>query len=221
MRPPALNLADCCDRWAGLPLLFQPGTEWNYGVSTDVLGRVVEVVSGMSLDRFFDERIFAPLKMVDTGFFVRDDQADRAARLYGTHPATGKAVINPLEHTARSLPDVVSGGGGLWGTATDYLRFCNMMLNRGELDGVRLLGSRTVDYMTRNHLPGGADVETFGRQLVGGDGIRRGRIRARLLGLARPGPHPRPRIGWGVRMGRRRQHRRSGATRRNRSPSCS
>ena len=163
--PPGMSLADCCEAWAGLPLLFQPGTEWNYGVSTDVLGRVVEVVSGMSLDRFFDERIFAPLKMVDTGFFVRDDQAARAARLYGTHPKTGKAVINPLEYTARSLPDFLSGGGGLWGTAADYLRFCQMMLNRGELGGVRLLGSRTVDYMTRNHLPGGADVETFGRRL--------------------------------------------------------
>jgi CubicO group peptidase (beta-lactamase class C family) len=163
--PPGCSLADCCDRWAELPLLFQPGTEWNYGVSTDVLGRVVEVVSGMSLDRLFDDRILAPLKMVDTGFFVRDDQVDRAARLYSPHPATGQAVISPLEHVARELPDFLSGGGGLWGTAPDYLRFCHMMLNRGELDGVRLLGSRTVDYMTRNHLPGGADIETFGRQL--------------------------------------------------------
>ena len=103
--PPGSSLADCCDRWAELPLLFQPGTEWNYGVSTDVLGRVVEVLSGMSLDRFFEERILAPLKMVDTGFFVRDDQLERTARLYGPHPATGQAVISPLEHVERSLPD--------------------------------------------------------------------------------------------------------------------
>lgn len=163
--PQGLTLADCCDRWAQLPLLFQPGTEWNYGVSTDVLGRVVEVLSGMSLDRFFDERILAPLKMVDTSFFVRDDQVDRAARLYALHPATGQLVINPLESMARTLPDFLSGGGGMWGTAADYLRFCHMMLNRGELDGVRLLGTRTVDYMTRNHLPGNADVETIGRPL--------------------------------------------------------
>src|SRR5262245_23142280 len=81
--PAGSTLADCCDQWAELPLLFQPGTEWNYGVSTDVLGRVVEVLSGMSLDRFFEERILAPLKMADTGFFVREDQIDRAARLYG------------------------------------------------------------------------------------------------------------------------------------------
>jgi CubicO group peptidase (beta-lactamase class C family) len=163
--PEGLTLADCCDRWAGLPLLFQPGSEWNYGVSTDVLGRVVEVLSGMSLDRFLEERILSPLKMVDTGFYVRDDQIDRVARLYGPHPATGTAVINPLERTDRKLPDFLSGGGGLWGTAADYLRFCHMMLNGGELDGVRLLGTRTVDYMTRNHLPGGADVETIGRPL--------------------------------------------------------
>jgi CubicO group peptidase (beta-lactamase class C family) len=156
--PQGLTLADCCDRWAQLPLLFQPGTEWNYGVSTDVLGRVVEVLSGMSLDRFFDERILAPLKMVDTSFFVRDDQVDRAARLYALHPATGQLVINPLESMARTLPDFLSGGGGMWGTAADYLRFCHMMLNRGELDGVRLLGTRTVDYMTRNHLPGNQDL---------------------------------------------------------------
>jgi len=165
--PQGLTLADCCDRWAELPLMFQPGTSWNYGVSTDVLGRVVEVLSGMSLDRFFDERILAPLKMVDTGFFVRDDQLERAARLYGLHPATGKAVINPLESMARNLPDFLSGGGGMWGTAADYLRFCHMMLNGGELDGVRLLGTRTVDYMTRNHLPDNADVETFGHSLSG------------------------------------------------------
>ncbi|HEX6658147.1 MAG TPA: serine hydrolase domain-containing protein [Ilumatobacter sp.] len=163
--PEGMTLADCCDRWAELPLVFQPGTEWNYGVSTDVLGRVVEVLSGMTLDRFFDDRILAPLKMVDTGFFVRDDQVDRTARLYGPHPATGEAVINPLERVERRLPDFLSGGGGLWGTAADYLRFCHMMLNGGELDGVRLLGTRTVDYMTRNHLPGGADVETVGRPL--------------------------------------------------------
>jgi CubicO group peptidase (beta-lactamase class C family) len=163
--PAGLTLTDCCDRWAELPLRFQPGTAWNYGVSTDVLGRVVEVLSGLSLDRFFEERILAPLKMVDTGFFVRDDQIDRVARLYGPHPTTGKAVLNPLEQTARKLPDFLSGGGGLWGTAADYLRFCHMMLNRGELDGVRLLGPRTVDYMTRNHLPGGVDVETIGQPL--------------------------------------------------------
>jgi len=163
--PAGADLAACCDWWASMPLVFQPGTEWNYGVSTDVLGRVVEVVSGMSLDEFFRTRIFEPLGMVDTGFFVRDDQQERAARLYGPHPETGRATLSPLEAMATQTPRFLSGGGGLWGTAADYLRFCQFLLNRGELDGVRLLGTRTVDYMTQNHLPGDADLEEFGRPL--------------------------------------------------------
>ncbi|MDJ0767252.1 MAG: serine hydrolase domain-containing protein [Ilumatobacter sp.] len=163
--PKGLDLAECCDRWAALPLAFQPGSEWNYGVSTDVLGRVVEVISGQSLDEFFRTRIFEPLKMAETGFWVRDDQRDRAARLYSPNPATGEAMISPLELTPTERPTFLSGGGGLWGTAQDYLRFCHFLLNRGELDGVRLLGSRTLDYMTRNHLPGNADLEAFGRPL--------------------------------------------------------
>jgi CubicO group peptidase (beta-lactamase class C family) len=163
--PEGLDLAGCCDRWAELPLVFQPGTEWNYGVSTDVLGRVVEVLAGTTLDRFFDERILGPLKMTDTRFFIGDEQADRAARLYSPHPATRKAFISPLESAPRELPTFLSGGGGLWGTVADYVRFCHLLLNRGELDGVRLLGTRTVDFMTSNHLPGGADLESFGRPL--------------------------------------------------------
>lgn len=163
--PPGSTLAECCDAWAAMPLAFQPGTEWNYGVSTDVLGRVIEVASGQSLDVFLQDHVLGPLGMVDTGFFVRPEQLDRAARLYSPNPSTGKAVVSPLEATATSLPSFLSGGGGLWGTASDYLRFCHMLLNGGELDGVRLLGSRTVDYMTENHLPGGADLEEFGRPL--------------------------------------------------------
>ena len=160
--PAGHDLAACCDDWASMPLAFQPGTEWNYGVSTDVLGRVVEVASGMTLDEFFRVRIFEPLGMSDTGFHVRDDQADRVARLYSPHPGDGHAIISPLD--AMHF-DFLSGGGGLWGTAADYVRFTRFLLGRGELDGVRLLGTRTVDYMTRNHLPGGADLERFGRPL--------------------------------------------------------
>ena len=163
--PMGFDLAACCDAWAALPLAFQPGTEWNYGVSTDVLGRVVEVVAGMPLDEFFEQRILGPLGMVDTGFYVPPEQAHRVARLYGPNPVTGEAVASPLEHVDTSRPVNLSGGGGLWGTAADYLRFCHFLLGRGQLDGVRLLGSRTVDYMTRNHLPGGADLEAFGRPL--------------------------------------------------------
>lgn len=163
--PKGADLAECCDGWATLPLAFQPGSEWCYGVSTDVLGRVVEVISGQSLDEFFRTRIFEPLKMTDTAFYVDPSQVDRAARLYSPHPATGAAVVSPLETLPTESPTFLSGGGGLWSTASDYLRFCHFLLGRGELDGVRLLGSRTVDYMVQNHLPGGADLEAFGRPL--------------------------------------------------------
>ncbi len=161
-KPKGMDLAGCCDAWAGLPLAFQPGTEWLYGVSTDVLGRVVEVVSGQSLDEFFRERIFGPLAMADTEFWVDDDKQDRFAELY--FPLNNKTAVMPSP-SLRSKPEMLSGGGGLCGTAADYLRFCHMLLNGGELDGARLLGSRTVAYMTRNHLPGMAILEHFGRPL--------------------------------------------------------
>jgi len=162
--PAGLDLEACCDRWAALPLVFQPGSEWNYGVSTDVLGRVVEVVSGQPLDVFVKERILDPLAMSDTAFWVHDDKRDRFAELYYRNPGTGRAAKMPAP-ALKEKPDTISGGGGLCGTAADYLRFAQMLMNRGELDGVRILGSRTVDYMTRNHLPGNADLTDFGRPL--------------------------------------------------------
>ncbi|MDQ1443658.1 MAG: hypothetical protein QOI20_122, partial [Acidimicrobiaceae bacterium] len=164
--PPGADLAACCDLWAGIPLLFQPGSEWNYGVSTDVLGRVVEVASGQSLDQFLAERIFEPLGMTDTGFWVDEADADRLGPLYTPSPVDRKAVrLDALGDAAYRRPACLSGGGGLVSTAADYHRFMQMLLGRGELDGVRLLGTRTVDYMTRNHLPGGVDLEAFGRPL--------------------------------------------------------
>jgi CubicO group peptidase (beta-lactamase class C family) len=156
--PAGRDLAACCEQWAELPLLFTPGSEWNYGVSTDVLGRVVEVVSGQPLDVFLRERIFAPLGMTDTGFTA---PPERVAALYGPglvrNDALGDVILRP--------PDCLSGGGGLVSTAADYQRFATLLLNEGELDGVRLLGTRTVQYMARNHLPGGADLEALGRPL--------------------------------------------------------
>ena len=165
--PPGANLEQCCDAWAELPLLFQPGAEWNYSVSTDVLGRVVEAASGQSLDELFAERIFAPLGMTDTSFGVTDpEHQDRLAALYVPNPATRTAVRNDaMGAAALQHPTCLSGGGGLISTAHDYHRFTQMLLHEGELDGVRLLGSRTLRYMTRNHLPGGADLEAFGRPL--------------------------------------------------------
>lgn len=162
--PKGLTLEDCCARWAAMPLAFQPGSEWLYGVSTDVLGRVIEVVSGQSLDEFFRSRIFGPLGMVDTDFHVPENRHDRVAALCVPHTETG------LAHQMRSPvpakpPRMLGGGGGLWGTMADYLRFCGFLLGGGELDGTRLLSPRTVAWMTSNHLPGGADLEQFGRPL--------------------------------------------------------
>lgn len=164
--PKGADLAATCDMYAGMPLLFQPGSEWNYGVSTDVLGRVVEVLSGQPLDVFLRERIFEPLGMTDTSFFVEPAELDRLAALYTRSPSTGTTLrIDAMGKAAEQAPECLSGGGGLVSTAGDYHRFSQMLLNGGELDGVRLLGSRTLEYMSRNHLPGDADLERFGRPL--------------------------------------------------------
>jgi CubicO group peptidase (beta-lactamase class C family) len=164
--PGKLSLADHCERWASFPLLFQPGSEWNYGVSTDVLGRLVEVVSGQPLDVFLRERIFEPLGMTDTDFFVPEADHDRLAALYVPSPTTRRAVrADAMGQVAKAEPDFLSGGGGLVSSAADYHRFTQMLLGGGQLDGVRLLGTRTLRYMARNHLPGGADLEAFGRPL--------------------------------------------------------
>lgn len=162
---PGLDLAACCDRWASLPLLFEPGTQWNYSVATDVLGRIVEIASGRSLDEFFAERILGPLGLADTRFGVDPDDAGRLAALY-VPDKEGRAVRNDtLGAGARRKPTVLSGGGGLVSSARDYHRFTKMLLGGGELDGVRLLSGRTVRFMSRNHLPGGADLETVGRPI--------------------------------------------------------
>ena len=168
--PRGMDLAAACDGWASLPLLFEPGAEWNYGVSTDVLGRVVEVASGQSLDQFFAERILGPLGMTDTPFWVDDDRASRLAALYGLGPGRAMVKMGAPWDNARVKPRMLSGGGGLVSTAADYHRFLQLLLDRpdspaGELEGVRLLSPRTVRYMGRNHLPGGQDIATFGRAL--------------------------------------------------------
>ncbi|TCP57092.1 CubicO group peptidase (beta-lactamase class C family) [Tamaricihabitans halophyticus] len=164
--PPGKDLAACCAAWAELPLLFQPGAEWTYSVATDVLGRLVEVASGMPLDRFFAERIFAPLGMTETGFQVTGEALDRLAALYVPRPGSRKAVRNDKLGEAITLtPDCLQGGAGLASTVADYHRFTQFLLRRGELDGVRLLAPRTVELMTSNHLPNDADLEQFGRPL--------------------------------------------------------
>jgi CubicO group peptidase (beta-lactamase class C family) len=163
--PDGVDLAAATDAWASLPLLFEPGSEWAYSVATDVLGRLVEVVSGMPLDRFFAEQIFDPLGMTDAGFWVSGDRAGRLATLYGADPLTRTAVEMPSGRDVLSPPAMLSGGGGLVASAHDYHRFTQMLLGGGELDGVRILGPRTLAFMARNHLPGGADLQAFGRPL--------------------------------------------------------
>jgi len=166
--PSDTDLAGCCERWARLPLRCQPGTEWNYSVATDVLGRVVEVVSGQSLDQFLAERVLWPLGMKETSFYVEGEGAQKLAALYTPDLVTGRATrADRMGEAALSPPKAFSGGGGLVSTAADYHRFTQMLLRRGELDGVRLLGGRTVSYMTRNHLPDGADLAEFGNPIAG------------------------------------------------------
>jgi len=151
---------------AKLPLEFSPGEAWNYSVSTDVCGYLVQKVAGKPLDQVFQERIFDPLKMVDTGFHVREDQKSRFAACYDAAPG-GKMKLQDDPTTSPYLapPKLLSGGGGLVGTAADYMRFANMLVNRGELDGARILAPKTIDLMASNHLPGDSDLTEMSRSL--------------------------------------------------------
>jgi CubicO group peptidase (beta-lactamase class C family) len=144
------TLESFCKELAKLPLVNEPGTVWEYGHSTDVLGRVVEVASGQPLDQFLHERILKPLKMVDTAFYVPADKHKRIAQPQ-VDPQTGKAA-ELLD--LRQPQTLFAGGHGLVATAGDYLRFTQMLLNGGELDGVRILGNRTIAFMTSDHVLG-------------------------------------------------------------------
>ncbi|WP_242139232.1 serine hydrolase domain-containing protein [Sphingomonas sp. TREG-RG-20F-R18-01] len=151
---------------AKLPLEFSPGDAWNYSVATDVLGAVVQRVSGMPLEQFFRDRIFAPLGMDDTFFHVPEDKIDRLTDCYTFVPGKGRILYDRGAASAWSrAPKLVSGGGGLVSTALDYHRFCCMLLGGGELDGERILARKTIDLMTLNHLPGGSDLSRMSRSL--------------------------------------------------------
>lgn len=142
---------------ASLPLICQPGAEWNYSRSTDILGRVIEVVSGKSLGAYLTDNILAPLQMAETGFHTARDNAGRIAHPFPTDPWSGDkvALFDPLE-----VPKMQSGGGGLVSTTMDYARFCQMLLNGGTLDGARVIGSRTLHFMASNHLAPHVKLET-------------------------------------------------------------
>jgi len=139
-----------------LPLEFSPGTAWNYSVSTDVIGHLVSVVSGMPFDDFVRTRILRPLGMRDTDFYVPEAKMPRFADCYVRSAAGKLEPAPPLDFS--KPPRAPSGGGGLVSTAADYLRFCEMLRRGGELDGVRLLGPKTLRLMRANHLPGGRDL---------------------------------------------------------------
>lgn len=134
---------------ASLPLICQPGAEWNYSRSTDILGRIIEIVTGKSLSAFLTERILAPLRMAETAFYTEQENAGRLAEPFTTDPWTGEKVqlFNMLEK-----PAMESGGGGLVSTTMDYARFCQMLRNGGELDGTRLIGRKTLELMASDHL---------------------------------------------------------------------
>jgi CubicO group peptidase (beta-lactamase class C family) len=160
------DLEAMIDQLARLPLEFSPGEAWNYSVSTDVVGYLVQKVAGKPLSEVLRERIFEPLKMVDTGFFVRDDQRARFAACYDAAPG-GKMKLqdDPTASPYLKPPALESGGGGLVSTAADYLRFTTMLVNGGELDGARILAPKTVRLMASNHLPGNKDLTELSRSL--------------------------------------------------------
>jgi len=146
------NLDSMLERLVKIPLAIQPGEKWMYSIAVDVQGKLIEALSGKPLDEYLAERVFGPLAMPDTGFYVPADKLDRLTVNYGKKDGLLSPVDGSKSSQFATKPTLFSGGGGLVSTADDYLRFTQMMLNRGELDGVRILKPETVDLMTRNHL---------------------------------------------------------------------
>jgi CubicO group peptidase (beta-lactamase class C family) len=171
------TLESMIEALAGIPLEFSPGEAWNYSVSTDVIGYLIGKISGKPFEQFLKERILDPLGMTDTGFFVAPDKVHRFAACYSADPKGGTTFHaeqqrggltlqdDPATSSFLSPPSFISGGGGLCSTAADYLTFCRALLNGGELDGVRLIGPKTLALMTSNHLPGGCDLPGMSRSL--------------------------------------------------------
>jgi CubicO group peptidase (beta-lactamase class C family) len=145
---------------AALPLEFSPGTRWNYSVSTDVVGHLIELISGQRLDAYLREHVLQPLGMADTSFVITEEQSARFAANYQRQAGDSLKLIDDPANSIYRDCAFFSGGGGLVSTAHDYFRFASMMLNKGELDGIRLLGRKTVELMTMNHLPDGQDLTT-------------------------------------------------------------
>jgi CubicO group peptidase (beta-lactamase class C family) len=155
-------LGDLMTRLAAMPLIAQPGTEWNYSIASDLLGHLVAVISGQPFEAFLRERIMAPLGMTDTDFFVSADKIGRFAASYEKGPdGRPRLIDDPATSRFLTPPRAPSGGGGLVGTARDYMRFCQMLLNRGVHGSERLLGRKTIELMAMNHLKG--DMAAMGQ----------------------------------------------------------
>ena len=158
---PGYTLQHMVDQLAQLPLEFSPGSSWNYSLATDVLGHLIEVLSGQSLPAYLQQTLFEPLGMVDTAFNIAPEKVARLASCY-ERDAAKKLVCNDDGQDSQFRDRVFwSGGGGLLSTVPDYYRFCQMLLQGGSLDGQRVIGSRTLEYMTANHLPGGVDLSAI------------------------------------------------------------
>jgi CubicO group peptidase (beta-lactamase class C family) len=156
---PAMSLSEMVALLSQLPLEFSPGTRWGYSVATDVLGHLVELMTGEPFDAYLERTIFRPLGMVDTGFTVPANSVARLAANYTRSPDKQLVVLDDPRDSAWAKPKaLISGGAGLVSTITDYYRFAEMLRRGGELDGARILGPRTVRYMTQNHLPAGGDL---------------------------------------------------------------
>jgi CubicO group peptidase (beta-lactamase class C family) len=160
-----ITLEEMVEHLSTLPLEFSPGDAWNYSVSTDIVGYLVQVVSGLKFEDFVRQRILTPLKMPDTDFFVKPENQKRFAANYAFAGGHTFLYDDPEKSAYLAPPVLVSGGGGLVSTMGDYYRFCRMLIQGGELDGVRLLSPKTIQLMTMNHLPGGADLPSLSRAL--------------------------------------------------------
>lgn len=158
---PGYSLRDMIEQLAGLPLEFSPGERWNYSLATDVLGYLIEVISGTSLPEFLQRTIFTPLGMNDTSFEISADKVARFASCYERNLNKEMVCNDDGQDSRFQNPSFYSGGGGLLSTVGDYHRFCQMLLQGGSLDGNRVIGPRTLDYMTRNHIPGNADMSEY------------------------------------------------------------
>lgn len=201
------TLADMVRELGKLPLQVDPGARWIYGMSTDLVGHLCEVISGEPLDRYLHSRIFAPLGIVDTGFAVSPAKADRFAAGYAVQDGPPRYTLldDPATSAYARARPYHSGAAGLVSTAGDYLRFCRMLARDGELDGTRILGPRTLRLMTANHLPGGQDLQTVAQN--GGETHRAAHAAAELRRAARSGGGADARHTRRVLLGRRRLHR--------------